>query len=107
MATYLISYESDEMFHDYSIVVEKIKQLGDYQHPLVPLWFVKTELNANEIYGAIKPLLREKDRLFIMNIAKKGGKYVGWIGRRTFLIYLIHMPIAGIVSNICSKESSI
>lgn len=80
MATYLISYESDEMFHDYSIVVEKIKQLGDYQHPLVPLWFVKTELNANEIYRAIKPLLREKDRLFIMNIAKPDDRQ-GWLSK--------------------------
>lgn len=40
---------------------------------------------------------------FVMNVAPKGGKCMGWIGRRTFLIYLIHMPIAGIVSNIMNR----
>lgn len=72
--TYLISYEHDETFHDYAPLIEKIKSFDDWCHPLYPIWFVKTELTANQIYEKIKPLLRDKDRVFIMNIIETSDR---------------------------------
>lgn len=39
----------------------------------------------------------------IMNLAKYRSRFLEYIGKRTFLIYLLHMPIAGIVSNIMNR----
>lgn len=40
-----------------------------------------------------------------MNLAKRGGTFLGWIGRRTYLIYLLHMSVAGIISNMMNRFS--
>lgn len=40
-----------------------------------------------------------------MNLAKRGGTFLGWIGRRTYLIYLLHMPVAGVISNMMNRFS--
>jgi len=81
---YLISFESNEMLHDYSQVVERIKSLGDYQHPMTTLWFVNVNISIDEIYDIVKPLLREKDRLFITEI-KDGQNWQGWLAKSFWL----------------------
>lgn len=77
--TYLISYESNEMLHDYTEVMEAIKSFGNYQHPMSTLWFVRTDLTADSIYQKIKPLLREKDHIFVTKISANNCQ--GWLAK--------------------------
>lgn len=79
---YLISYESNEMLHDYAPVIARIKSLGEAQHPMDTLWFVKTAKydSATDIYNNIRPLLREKDHLFVIEISESKNRQ-GWLAR--------------------------
>lgn len=79
---YLISYESNEMLHDYAPVVEAIKNIGQAQHPMDTLWFVKTTSHdsASSIYRIIKPLLRDKDHLFVIDISDAKNRQ-GWLSK--------------------------
>ena len=78
--TYLISYESNEMLHDYTPVMEMIKTLGEYQHPMSTLWFVRTNYTANDIYDHIRPLLREKDHIFVVEVNQQKNRQ-GWLAK--------------------------
>lgn len=78
---YLISYEANEMLHDYTEVKEKIKSLGEAQHPMETLWFVRTDaFSANDIYNIIRPLLRQKDHLFVIEISGIKNRQ-GWLSK--------------------------
>lgn len=77
--TYLISYESNEMLHDYTKVMEVIKSFENCQHPMSTLWFVRTDLTADMIYRKIKPLLREKDHVFVTEISSNNRQ--GWLAK--------------------------
>lgn len=70
------------MLHDYTEVIAKIKSLGQAQHPMETLWFVKTDLysSATEIYRNIRPLLREKDHLFVIEISDSKNRQ-GWLSK--------------------------
>lgn len=80
MSTYLISYESNEMLHDYAPVMEAIKAMGEYQHPMSTLWFVRTNLTADDICNRIRPLLRDKDHIFVSEVSSSTHRQ-GWLAK--------------------------
>ena len=68
---YLISYEVNEAQFDYSDLKETIKSLGDYQHPMEPLWFVRVPdtIGADEISERIKAHFHSAhDHVFVMQV---------------------------------------
>ena len=78
---YLISYEVNEAQFDYSDLKEVIKSLGDYQHPMEPLWFVKVQegIGANEISDKIKAHFHSAhDHVFVMQV-EDGIPRQGWL----------------------------
>lgn len=78
---YLISYDINEQVYDYSELKEKIKLLGNFQHPTNSLWFVNTSNHsADDIYEALKMHLRERDHLFVMSVASNTDRQ-GWMPR--------------------------
>lgn len=76
---YLISYDINEQVYDYSEMKERIKSLGNFQHPMNNLWFVNSSnYNADDIYEALKGFLRERDHLLVMSAAN-GVDRQGWM----------------------------
>lgn len=76
---YLISYDINEHVYDYSEMKERIKSLGNFQHPMNNLWFVNSSnYNADDIYEALKGFLRERDHLLVMS-ASNGVDRQGWM----------------------------
>ncbi len=76
---YLISYDINEQVYDYSEMKERIKSLGNFQHPMNNLWFVNSiNYNADDIYEALRGFLRERDHLLVMSVAN-GADRQGWM----------------------------
>lgn len=78
---YLIAYDINDFILDYSDLKDKIKSLGEFQHPLESVWFIKTKeyLDVKDIYNNLKEYLHsDKDHLFIMEF-NKDTKRSGWM----------------------------
>ncbi len=78
---YLISYEVNEAQFDYFDLKETIKSLGDYQHPMEPLWFVRVPdtIGADEILERIKAHFHSAhDHVFVMQV-EDGIPRQGWL----------------------------
>lgn len=77
---YIIAYQpklpagTDRTYYD---VLEKIKSLGSWQHPMDQVWFVKTEspLNLTELCGEITELMKWGD-LFVTEVGEAFGGYM-------------------------------
>ena len=83
MKVYLISYEINEQLFDYSSLKEAIKMLGDYQHPIESLWFVRTDDDAeiDKIAHSLKEHFHtESDHLFVMQMPNS-PVCQGWLPR--------------------------
>lgn len=81
MIRYLISYEVNEAQFDYSDLKEVIKSLGDYQHPMEPLWFVRVSdtIDVDEISEKIRSHFHsEHDHVFVMRV-DDGVPRQGWL----------------------------
>lgn len=78
---YLISYDINEQVYDYSELKERIKSLGNFQHPMNNLWFVNTSRHsADDIYDALKDFLHDRDHLFVISVAYDADRQ-GWMPR--------------------------
>jgi hypothetical protein len=76
---YLIAYEIEERLRDYSALKDCIKGLGDYQHPMETVWFVRTSKTAEDIVEQLKTHLHlEHDHLFVMPV-EEDSRYKGWM----------------------------
>lgn len=81
MSTYLINYDPKSSDFDYTPFFDKIKSYGSWHHPLEYTWFVKVEdfVSANVLYGELKPLLSERDRILIIKVDKVQKQ--GWLSK--------------------------
>ncbi len=69
MNVYMISYDLKVPGRDYTSLYEKIKSLGDWQHPLESVWLLATsEYNEDSIYQELKPVLDANDLLLILKV---------------------------------------
>lgn len=79
MATYLIAYDINEQLRDYAALKEAIRALGDWQHPMGSVWFVKSDMSASEIATELNQYInKHHDHLFVTQLhSHKSGD--GWM----------------------------
>lgn len=76
MRQYIISYDLYRPDHNYSDLSSAIKRLGEeWDHPLVNLWIVDTDLGADDIRGLLSKHLYAGDKLYV----REGGRDVSGI----------------------------
>lgn len=80
---YLITYDINKVIKNYDDLYVAIKGLsGDFQHPLESTWFVATDnKNQEDIYKSLRPLIDEKDYLFVTRLTKD---YYGWLPKNVW-----------------------
>lgn len=85
---YVISYEVNEMLYDYTALVEAIKSIGPYQHPMKNLWFVRSDnSDVNTISDMVKSHFQSPtDFLYVMEVPAE-VKRQGWLPK-TFWSWL-------------------
>ena len=63
---------------DYFCLFDEIKNCGNsYQHPLGSTWFILSNMTAQQIYDALRPLIDDKDYLVITEISSSNIQ--GWM----------------------------
>lgn len=79
---YLISYDISDSLYDYTSLVERIKKMGDYQHPMKYLWFVRADdTNVNEISDSLRAEFKSNtDHLFVTEF-RPDTSMQGWLPR--------------------------
>ncbi len=77
---YQITYELKNPQWDYSGLFIAIKQLSNaYAHPITPLWFVVSHLQANDLYDQlVNHISRQTDKLIISETNIQNIQ--GWVG---------------------------
>lgn len=79
MNAYLITYDLKSSSKDYSNLYTKIKEIGDWQHPLDSVWLVKSDKSANEIFGGLREEKDEKDLLLVVRVELSDIQ--GWLSK--------------------------
>lgn len=75
----MISYDLKSENHDYTEMYEKIKEIGDWYHPLESLWFVVSDSLATDIYHRLENVKGDKDNILVMELQPKNRQ--GWMPR--------------------------
>jgi len=75
MTVYLITYDLKSPGQDYSKLYEKIKSLGDTNHPLESVWFVDTPKRADEIKAIVRSAMDTNDNVFITRVTSGYSGY--------------------------------
>lgn len=69
MNMYLISYDLKNPGRDYTSLYERIKGIGDWQHPMESVWLVATDkFDEDAIYELLKPVMDKNDLLLILQV---------------------------------------
>lgn len=78
MNVYIISYDLKVPGRDYTALYEKIKCMGDWQHPLESVWLLATgNYDEDSIYHELKPAIDANDLLLILQVNPQ--KRQGWL----------------------------
>lgn len=77
MKHYCITYDLNKSDKNYEGLYSAIKTFNNI-HVMDSVWFVKTNLNANEIYDKLKSEIDNNDNLFICDIT---FDYSGWLSK--------------------------
>ncbi len=77
MNVYLITYDLKSVNKDYGSLYAKIKELGEWQHPLDSVWLVKSEEKARAIYETLREEKEAKDLLMVIRVELSDVQ--GWL----------------------------
>lgn len=75
MKNYCITYDLNKSDKNYDGLYTAIKVFNNV-HVMDSVWFVKTNLNASQIYDKLKPEIDNNDNLFICEITYDN---FGWL----------------------------
>ena len=85
---YQISYDLKDENKDYTPLYAAIKKLGEWQHPLETVWYVKTDAPMSEVYYNLMGTIEQKsDKIIISAIVTQnvGGRaaseFWDWINK--------------------------
>ena len=77
MKNYCITYDLNKSDKNYDGLYTAIKIFNNV-HVMDSVWFVKTNLKANQIYDKLKPEIDNNDNLFICEITYD---HSGWLSK--------------------------
>lgn len=78
---YLITYNINTTFNDYTLLYEAIKQMGyTFQHPQESTWFIATHqpMDTNRMTQELRKYLGEKDTILIVELHSQNNVQ-GWL----------------------------
>jgi hypothetical protein len=67
--TALITYDLNRPGQDYARLIDAIKGLGGWLHPLESTWLVKTDLTVSAIRDYLKQFIDGTDELLVMDVS--------------------------------------
>lgn len=62
-----ISYDLHDPGKNYTVVIEKIKSLGNWAKPNLSYWFVDSRLNAQQAANAVWTVMDANDKLVVVD----------------------------------------
>ena len=65
---YQISYELKAENKDYTPLYAAIKKLGEWQHPLETVWYVKTDAPMSEVFQNLMETIEQKSDKIIITV---------------------------------------
>lgn len=68
MATFLVSYDLKAPGRDYQPVWDYLKSVGTHWHALGSVWFVVTDLTAQQLRDKIATLIDSNDRVMVVRV---------------------------------------
>jgi len=78
MAKYLITYDLNKVGQNYEDLINKIKSYKYYSHPMLSVWFIKSDNSAEVIYNSLAPFIDKNDRIFVQEIT---SNRCGWLSQ--------------------------
>lgn len=78
--SYLISYDLNKSGQNYSLLIEKIKEIANgYWHHLDSTWIIKHSGSATDIRDALAPFIDSNDELLVVKLTREAA----WKGFNT------------------------
>lgn len=78
--SYLIGYDLNKSGQDYSLLIEKIKEIANgYWHHLDSTWIIKHSGTATTIRDALAPYIDSNDELLVVKLTREAA----WKGFNT------------------------
>jgi hypothetical protein len=71
----LITYDLRKPGANYTDLIRAIKALGDWWHPLLSTWIVKTHYTPEQVKGLLLPYIDVNDGLLVAQIAGNVAGY--------------------------------
>lgn len=79
MSVYLVTYDLKSTSKDYGSLYARIKEMGEWQHPLDSVWLVKSDNNARDIFSILCEEKDEKDLLMVVRVELSDIQ--GWLSK--------------------------
>ncbi|OII27541.1 hypothetical protein [Frigoribacterium sp. MCBA15_019] len=80
MAVVLLSYDLNVPGQKYEQLIEKIKALGTWAHPLKSVWLVAgPTLTASGVFTDLRKIIDNSDRLMTVDVT--GETIYGWLNK--------------------------
>lgn len=61
----------------YEPIIEKIKTLGKWAKIELSFWYVNTDSTAVEVKEALRPLLKNGDKLYVLDASNNSAAWIG------------------------------
>ncbi|MEQ1156603.1 hypothetical protein [Acinetobacter sp. BMW17] len=72
--SYLIGYDLNKSGQDYSLLIEKIKEIANgYWHHLDSTWIIKHPGTATDIRDVLAPFIDSNDELLVVKLAREAA----------------------------------
>ncbi|MDY0780965.1 hypothetical protein [Tenacibaculum sp. IB213877] len=76
MRTYLIGYDLNKSGQDYSTLIEKIKEIGNWWHCLDSTFIIKTNNSSSQVRDYLLNFIDQNDKLLVVRLYGEGA----WTG---------------------------
>lgn len=77
---YAITFDLRDKSQNYADLYNVVKSIGEWKHPLEPLWIVVIDdptYDANKIFNRLKPYMQPADMVFIVDMTRMDRQ--GWM----------------------------
>ncbi|MFD4543987.1 hypothetical protein [Streptomyces bauhiniae] len=72
MAALMIGYDLNKPGQNYTTLINEIKALGSWCHPLESTWVVSTTKSASQVRDTLKGFVDTNDELLVMDVTGTG-----------------------------------
>lgn len=70
MTIFNISYDLTAPGRDYEDLIDKIKELGNWAHPVQSTWLVDTNMSLTDVRSSLVAIMDSNDKLIVTTCSK-------------------------------------